>query len=130
MHAFAKAMQQYLAWLESQPTPDKGQCWVQRERDEHRVIRQRDIGDTRQRFLRLQQSEVAERRAVLAGGKYTPTTESELGENIAKARLIVAGVRENICTATGNVSCPRARLFLIRNVRDVGSAVVGRLRKF
>jgi hypothetical protein len=107
MHAFAAAMQQYLAWLESQPTPDKGHCWVQREGGKHRVVRQRDIGDTRQRFLRLQQSEVAERRAVLAGGKYTPTTESELGEDIAKARLIVVGVRETMCAATGNVSCPR-----------------------
>ncbi len=111
MQAFAAAMQQYLAWLESQPTPDKRQCRVRREGDKHRVIRQRDIGDTRQRFLRLQQSEVVERRAVLAGAKYTPTTESELGEDIAKARLVVAGVGETIRAAAGNVYTPAPDCF-------------------
>jgi hypothetical protein len=103
MHAFAAAMKDYLAWLESQPTPDEGQCRVPREGDKHRVSRQHDIGDTRLRFLRLQQSEVVERRAVLAGGKYTPTTERERGEDIAKARLIVAGVGETVRAAAGNV---------------------------
>ena len=112
MQAFAEAMQPYLAWLESQPTADKRQCWVQREGEKHPVIRQRDIGDTRQRFLRLQQSEVVERRAVLASAKYTPTTESELGEDIAKARLVVAGVRETMRAAARNVSCPCAGLLL------------------
>jgi hypothetical protein len=131
MHAFAAAMQQYLAWLDSRPTPDKGQCRVQREGDKHRVIRQRDIGDTCQRFLRLQQSEVGERRAVLAGAKYTPTTESELGEDIAKARLVVAGVRETMRAAAGNGTCPRAELLLTQAVGDnVVRPVVGRLRKF
>ena len=111
MHAFAAAVQHYLAWLESQPTPDKGQCWVQREGDKHRVIRQRDIGDTRQRFLRLQQSEVLECRAVLAGAKYPPTTEGESGENIAKARLVVTGVRETMRAAAGNVDAPAQDCF-------------------
>ena len=55
-----------------------------------------------------------ERRAVLAGAKYTPTTESELGEDIAKARLVVAGVRETMCAAAGNVSCPCAGLLPIK----------------
>ena len=106
MQAFASAMQQYFVWLESKPTPDKGQRWIRRKGEKNRVFRQRDKGDTRQRFPRLQQSEVVERRAVLAGAKYTPTTESELGEDIVKARLVVAGVREIMCAAAGNGTYP------------------------
>jgi hypothetical protein len=64
---------------------------------------------------------VLERRAVLAGAKYPPTTESELSEDIAKARLIVAGIRETI--AAGNDSCPRAGLLLIK----MSEALAGRL---
>jgi hypothetical protein len=73
---------------------------------------------------------VLECRAVLAGAKYPPTTEGESGEDIAKARLVVTGVRETMRAAAGNVWCPRAGLFLIKDVRDIGAAVVGRLRKF
>jgi hypothetical protein len=36
--------------------------------------------------------EVVERRSVLAGVEYAPTTENERGEDIAKACLVVAGV--------------------------------------
>ena len=67
---------------------------------------------------------------MLASAKYTPTTENELGEDIAKARLVVAGVRETMRAAARNVSCPHAGLLLIRDVRDIGAAVDGRLRKF
>ena len=51
---------------------------------------------------------------MLAGAKYTLTTESELGKDIAKARLVVAGVRETMRAAAGNVSGPCAGLLPIK----------------
>lgn len=125
MQTFAATMQPYLTWPESQPTPYKGQCRVRREGDKHRVIRQRDIGDTRQKFLRLQQSDAAERRAMLAGVKYAPTTEREPGEDIAKACLVITGVREAMRAAAGNVSCSRAGLLLTQAVGDNGATGCG-----
>jgi hypothetical protein len=67
---------------------------------------------------------------MLAGAKYTPTTESELGKDIAKARLVVAGVRETMRAAAGNNSYPCAGLLSTKDVRDNGAAADGRPRKF
>jgi hypothetical protein len=70
---------------------------------------------------------VVERRPVLAGAKNTPTTESELGEDIAKARLVDTWVRETMYATAGNGPCPRAGLLLIQTGREddaVGRAAV------
>jgi hypothetical protein len=48
---------------------------------------------------------------MLAGAKYPPTTEGESGEDIAKARLVVTGVRESMRAAAGNVCCPAQDCF-------------------